>query len=80
VLVVDAPEEAQVRRLMARDGVTEAQALASLRAQATRETRLALADDVIMNSGSVDDLVSQVARLHEKYLALASAPAKAGSQ
>jgi dephospho-CoA kinase len=78
VLVVDAPEHLQVQRLVARDGVTEAQALAALRAQATREARLALADDVIVNSGSVDDLASQVARLHEKYLALAAATATSG--
>ena len=78
VLVVDAPEHLQVKRLMARDGVTEAQALASLRAQATREARLVLADDVIVNSGNVDDLAGHVARLHEKYLALAAAAAKTG--
>jgi dephospho-CoA kinase len=73
VLVVDAPEDLQVRRLMARDGVSEAQALASLRAQATREARLALADDVIVNTGRVEELAPQVERLHEKYLQLAKA-------
>ena len=73
VLVVDAPESLQVRRLMARDGVTEAQALASLRAQATREMRLDLADDVIENTGGVDELAQRVDELHEKYLQLAAA-------
>lgn len=71
VLVVDAPDALRVQRLMARDGVSEAQALASLRAQATREARLALADDVIVNEGRIDDLAGQVERLHEKYLRLA---------
>ena len=41
VLVVDAPEALQVERLMARDGVTADQATASLRAQASRDARLA---------------------------------------
>lgn len=72
VLVVDTPEDQQVRRLMARDDVTEAQALASLRAQATREARLALADDVIVNAGRVEELAQQVECLHEKYLQLAA--------
>jgi dephospho-CoA kinase len=42
-----------------------------LSVQATREKRLALADDVIDNSGSPDALERQVALLHEKYLRLA---------
>ncbi len=71
VLVVDVPETLQVRRLMARDGVTEAQALASLRAQANRDARLSLADDVIVNDGHVQDLEAQVEALHDAYLRLA---------
>jgi dephospho-CoA kinase len=71
VLVVDAPDALRVQRLMARDGVGEAQALASLGAQASREARLELADDVIVNEGRIDDLAEQVHRLHEKYLRLA---------
>ena len=45
--------------------------LASLRAQASREARLMLADDVIVNEGRIDDLAEQVERLHERYLQLA---------
>ena len=52
VLVVDCPEEEQIRRLMARDGETREGALRMLEAQATRERRLAAADDVIDNGGS----------------------------
>lgn len=70
VLVVDAPEERQIRRLTARDGVSEEQARASLAAQAGREERLALADDAIDNSGNIGNLDAAVAALHEKYLAL----------
>ena len=73
VLLVDVPEELQIQRLMMRDGVTHEQAAASLNAQATRAERLAIADDVVRNTGRVDDLRDEVAKLHEKYLALVAA-------
>jgi dephospho-CoA kinase len=72
VLLVDAPEELQIQRLMMRDGVSHEQAQASLNAQATRAQRLALADDVIRNTGRVDDLRAQVAELHQRYLRFAA--------
>ena len=72
VLVVDAPEAVQVERLMARDSVTREQAQASLRAQAKREMRLDIADDVVTNTGRIDDLREQVAALHERYVQLAA--------
>jgi dephospho-CoA kinase len=75
VLLVDVPEALQVERLMTRDGVSREQAQASLAAQATRAARLALADDVVQNTGRVDDLRGQVAALHEKYLQLAASQA-----
>ncbi len=77
VLVVDAPEAVQVERLMARDHVSEAQARASLQAQAARSDRLAMADDVIVNTGHVAELGEQVAMLHDKYSMLAEAKSKA---
>jgi dephospho-CoA kinase len=73
VLLVDAPEALQVERLMMRDGVTREQALASLNAQATRAARLAMADDVLHNSGRPHELRDGVAELHGKYRALAAA-------
>ena len=77
VLLVDVPEELQVQRLMMRDGVTHEQAQASLNAQATRAERLALADDIVRNTGRVDDLRARVAELHDGYLRLAGcAPRK----
>jgi dephospho-CoA kinase len=72
VLLVDVPEELQIQRLMMRDGVTHEQARASLNAQATRADRLAMADDVVRNTGRVDDLRAEVAMLHTRYLALAA--------
>jgi len=73
ILVVDTPETVQVERLMARDAVTREQAEASLRAQAQRETRLGIADDVVTNTGRIEDLRAQVAALHERYVKLATA-------
>ncbi len=72
VLVVDAPEDAQVERLMARDSVTREQAQASLRAQAKREARLQFADDIVTNTGRIADLRTQVDVLHAQYVRLAA--------
>ncbi len=70
ILVVDAPESAQMERLQARDSVDPEQARRMLAAQASRAARLAEADDVITNTGSLSDLKVQVAALHRKYLGL----------
>jgi dephospho-CoA kinase len=71
-LVVDVDEAAQLERLMRRDASTEAQARAILAAQASRSVRLQVADDVLVNTGSVPELRAAVDRLHERYLAMAS--------
>lgn len=71
VLVVDCPEEEQIRRLMARDNTTIEQARSMLAAQATREQRLEAADDVIVNTGTIEDLKRFVETLHRNYLLLA---------
>ena len=71
ILVVDVEEAVQIQRLMARDRNTPDQARAILAAQASRSARLAAADDVLQNNGSVPDLRQAVDRLHEKYLRLA---------
>ena len=72
VLLVDVPEELQIQRVMWRDGVSHGEAQASLNAQATRAQRLAMADDVLRNTGRVDDLREQVAKLHRQFLRLAA--------
>ncbi len=71
VLVVDCPEEEQIRRLMSRDGASRGVATRMLGAQATRELRLAAADDVIDNGGAAADLPGQVAGLDRQYRDLA---------
>jgi dephospho-CoA kinase len=68
VLVIDAPEELQVRRVRSRSGLSEAQVRAIVAAQATRAQRLAAADDLIENRGTIEALREQVAALHRKYL------------
>ncbi len=72
VLVVDCTEEQQVERAMRRSGLSEKEVRAILAAQATREQRLARADDVIDNSGTPEALERQVSHLDEKYLTLAA--------
>jgi dephospho-CoA kinase len=70
ILVVDCDEEAQVSRLLERDTETMEQAQRILAAQASREERLAIADDVIDNSRSLEDTRRQVEALHARYLGL----------
>lgn len=75
VLVVDAEEAQQRARLMARDGVDAEMAERMLAAQVDRQTRLALADDVLCNSADMRTLEDAVARLHDFYSRLAAGTA-----
>ena len=68
ILVVDLPREMQLHRLLQRDGSTLDQAERILAAQIPREARLAIANDVIDNSGDIGALASQVEALHAAYL------------
>jgi len=72
VLVVDCTEAQQIERAMRRSGLSEGEVRDILAAQATREQRLALADDVIDNSGAPEALERQVSRLDRQYLTLAA--------
>ena len=71
ILVVDCPESTQLERLTRRDAIPRAEALAMLRAQADRATRLQAAHDIIDNSGSTEATRRQVELLHRRYLDLA---------
>ena len=73
ILVVDVEPETQIRRLMARDGSSRAQAKQALASQANREQRLKIADDVLDNSGLPEQARLEVARLNLKYSQLAKA-------
>lgn len=72
VCVVDCPESLQVERVMRRSGLPADQVRAIMAAQASRQERLAAADDVIDNSGGLASLRRQVEALHARYLALAA--------
>jgi len=72
VLVVDCPVELQIERLMHRDGESRKSAERMLAAQASRDQRLAAADDVIVNDGAAGDLAARVASLDRKYRELAA--------
>lgn len=69
VIVVDCDDEARIARVMARSGLTRAEVERIMGAQAGRDVRLAAADDIVDNGGSLDDLASQVAEIHRRYLA-----------
>ncbi len=71
VLVVDVPESVQLQRTMQRDTNDAVQVRRIMASQASREQRLARADDVIDNSGEEAALDGQVQRLHRRYLDLA---------
>lgn len=73
VLVVDCPEDEQMRRVMRRSGLTAEAVRSIMGTQLTRAARLARADDVIDNGGPLDALEPQVARLDAQYRALAAA-------
>lgn len=72
VLVIDCPPEIQIERVMRRSGLERAQVEAIMSAQASRDQRLAAADDVIDNSGEPGALTSQVARLDSLYRGLST--------
>jgi dephospho-CoA kinase len=72
VLVVDCPEEEQIARVRQRSGLAEDQIRKIIAAQATREARLAVADDVIDNSATLDSMRQAVRRLHKRYVSLAA--------
>lgn len=72
VLVVDCPEDMQLARVIARNGLPEPQVRAIMAAQVPRQVRLAAADDIVDNSGDLGALVPQIDRLHAFYNRMAA--------
>jgi dephospho-CoA kinase len=70
ILVVDCSEETQLQRLLERDAESREQARRMIAAQASREERLAIADDVVGNDGTRAEAEQQVETLHRFYLGL----------
>jgi len=74
ILVVDTGVDKQIARVTMRNGLPRHEIMAIITAQASRERRLAAADEVIDNNGSLNELNSQVRAQHEKYLEIARKP------
>ncbi len=72
ILVVDCPEDEQVRRVVARSGLTAEEVRAIMATQLDRAQRLAAADDILDNSGAVADIAPQVRALDQRYRELAA--------
>jgi len=68
VLVVDCDEQAQLTRVIRRNGLTETEVRAIIASQTPRAERLKLAVDIIRNDGDLDGLAAQVAALHRSYM------------
>ena len=72
ILVIDAPEEEQIKRVAARDKLSHNAIIRIMHTQADRETRLASADDIIVNNSDLETLTSQIQALHRHYLELSN--------
>jgi dephospho-CoA kinase len=70
VLVIDCDEQTQIRRVMQRNAMNETQVRAIMAVQATRQQRLQVANDVIINNAGAEMLAPQVERLHTLYMSL----------
>ena len=68
ILVVDTPEKEQLKRVAARDSLSDNAVMAIIDAQADRKTRLDAADDVIVNDQDVSALIDHVKELHKHYM------------
>lgn len=68
ILLVDCDESLQVSRTMNRNGMTEHTVRNIIAAQASRSYRRALANDIIENNGSIEELTEKVKEKHEKYM------------
>jgi len=67
ICVVDSPQELQIKRACQRDNISESQVASILKQQSTRQQRLEIANDVISNDGSLEQLQRQVNQLNIKY-------------
>ena len=71
LLIIDVPEDVQLSRTMTRDDNDAEQVKRIIASQASRQQRLAIADDVIENTQGLSELHTAVENLHRQYLTLA---------
>jgi dephospho-CoA kinase len=76
ILVVDCPEDEQVRRVVARSGLRADEVRAIMATQLDRSQRRAAADDILDNSGAISAIASQVRALDQQYRELAATHAR----
>lgn len=74
LLVVDCTEETQIRRVMARSGLSREEVLRIMDTQTTRQARLAAATEIIDNDGAPDTLVPRINAIHRQYLLASGKP------
>ena len=72
LLLIDVSEATQITRTMARDNNSEAQVKAIIAAQMPREEKLKLADDIVDNNGTLEELQRAILTMHDKYLNLST--------
>jgi dephospho-CoA kinase len=70
IVVIDSKEENQIIRASKRDNKTENDIINIMKNQASREERMSIADEVINNDSSLDDLKKQVIKAHQKLLGI----------
>ncbi|MBI3571330.1 MAG: dephospho-CoA kinase [Gammaproteobacteria bacterium] len=80
VLVVDATENVQIQRAIARSGLSEPEIRKIMSAQVSRAQRLQQANDVIENNGDRKQLETEVERKHQWYLSLAATTKKSSQE
>ncbi len=68
ILVIDCDETLQLSRTMKRSNLSLSEAKAIIAAQISKERRLAMADDIIENNGSLEDLSNKINDFHRKYI------------
>lgn len=68
VLLIDCDEQTQIKRVQARSQLSEDEIRRIIQAQPSRDTRLALADDVIENNGDLTKLREKILEIHQKYI------------
>ena len=68
ILVVDSPEKEQLTRVAARDSLSDNAIMAIINSQANRNTRLAAADDIIVNDRGMSELTGHIQKLHRYYM------------
>ena len=72
VLLIDCTQELQIQRTCKRDNIERQTVIGILQQQATRSQRIAIADDIIINNGTLPDLHHKLQSLHQNYLSLSS--------